>query len=332
PQFMDKYTKKWGGKVGQTRIPSRTSPDWHIVPHGATDFAVMDEVGNTIKIVRSRGEGENLIAKYKKPDTAPVHSIDITPAMREAILKEGQPMWGNRDALTKAVGGEEGEEEIPYLIYPYTSEGKNRKTRRIVILLRKAAEYHIAQGSLFPDITPHGHLPVPEPIYGKPNEDFLESYHHAYDDDIAQLADEQGLTSEDYLSEVNRHLKNMLAGTVIKKRARYADVPKLLNDDRFRTQFETNTSSGLLSPSTRAAWEEYAFGIPNHFDADNYDIDPETEEPIPMKPEDPIHRPIYGYIDEANARSPHYGASQYGDVDFVMKPHVRNRTTFTWRD
>ncbi len=56
PSFVNKYTKKWGGKVTQ---------------------------GNLGKIEDS----------YGYPVDSKVHSVDITPSMRQSVLKEGQPMF-----------------------------------------------------------------------------------------------------------------------------------------------------------------------------------------------------------------------------------------------
>lgn len=86
-------------------------------------------------------------------------------------------------------------------------------------------------------------------------------------------------------------------------------------DGRIKTQFETQTSKGLLAPGRRREVESTLFGMPH--DA-------------------PAHmRPVYGSIN-----SPYKVASGrqadstwlYGDTRLVMKPSVRRRTTVTGSD
>lgn len=65
PAFVNKYTKKWGGKVGQT----------YLAPTGAVKLLANDSAEKAAAI-----------------GAAPVHSLDITPAMRQAALA-GQPLF-----------------------------------------------------------------------------------------------------------------------------------------------------------------------------------------------------------------------------------------------
>lgn len=77
PYFMNKYGKKWGAKVGETQLPT-----------SGLDRPVDDGAGG---LVRGGKSG------YKKE---PVHSIDITPAMRDSVLYEGQPLFNlSKDEL-----------------------------------------------------------------------------------------------------------------------------------------------------------------------------------------------------------------------------------------
>jgi hypothetical protein len=80
PNFMNKYLKKWGGKVGTTSL-SQPGADvyqdagtlkWHV--------SGKDTPYNSQKEAEQHAPGQN------------VHSIDITPAMRKAFMKEGQPI------------------------------------------------------------------------------------------------------------------------------------------------------------------------------------------------------------------------------------------------
>lgn len=69
PAFLNKYTKKWGGRVGETNIG----------------------VGLSEKEMRRAGVPKPSDPNYYDKPTA-VHSLDITPAMRESVA-QGQPMF-----------------------------------------------------------------------------------------------------------------------------------------------------------------------------------------------------------------------------------------------
>jgi hypothetical protein len=100
----------------------------------------------------------------------------------------------------------------------------------------------------------------------------------------------------------------------------------IIGDKRFKTQWETRTSNGLYQPSTR---EKREYGL--------LAIDPKT--PKGKRPiygflankdsgTSPMTKPYNSDVFSANSR----GASQYGDVRFVLKPETRDRTTFTMLD
>lgn len=93
-------------------------------------------------------------------------------------------------------------------------------------------------------------------------------------------------------------------------RADVFTAEKIIEDGRFKSQHETNSSRGMLSPGTRRIAELDMFSYPNDLPAEE--------------------RPIYGYLDGLTQE---YGAvSSYGEVKFVMKPEVKERTTFTSTD
>jgi hypothetical protein len=71
PQFLNKYTKRWGGKVGTTEI--------EVPEHNPTDPDDPWGGGNT-----------NIVNPKSK---VTVHTLPITPELREAVQK-GQPMFG----------------------------------------------------------------------------------------------------------------------------------------------------------------------------------------------------------------------------------------------
>lgn len=67
PQFLNKYGKKWGARVGETNFPN--------LP---------------LKEASSLGEAAT-VAKY--PEQIRVHSLDITPEMKHSVMFQGQPLF-----------------------------------------------------------------------------------------------------------------------------------------------------------------------------------------------------------------------------------------------
>jgi hypothetical protein len=104
------------------------------------------------------------------------------------------------------------------------------------------------------------------------------------------------------------------------------DLWDVLKNGRFLSQFETGTSSGIYDPSHRAKRELAISGIPIN--------------------EDPEKRPIYGFLslpvddrpsgfiaNEAKAlQISSQNVDAYGLMRAVLKPSVKDRTTFTMRD
>jgi len=80
--------------------------------------------------------------------------------------------------------------------------------------------------------------------------------------------------------------------------------PQIVKDGRFKTQFETGTSEGTLSPSMRRRTERELFDYPDDLD--------------------PTLRPIYGHIADLSDR----GTQSYGSWGAVIDPSVKARSTF----
>ena len=87
----------------------------------------------------------------------------------------------------------------------------------------------------------------------------------------------------------------------------------IINNGRFKTQFETGTSNGIFDPSVRKGYESMMFGFPRE---------------LPHEV-----RPVYGYIAPlGEVPSPQQGPHQYGNIKVVLKDSVRQRTTVTVGD
>lgn len=88
------------------------------------------------------------------------------------------------------------------------------------------------------------------------------------------------------------------------------NLDRFLSDPRLKSQFETGRSGGALDHNLRADAEYAGLGAP-------LDLDPKR-------------RPIYGYMNLGeNAQK---RVSQYGDITFVLKDTVRERSTITVGD
>lgn len=97
---------------------------------------------------------------------------------------------------------------------------------------------------------------------------------------LQHLAAQHGMTVEQYIAAVDQHLQTLVSKTGIYKRVDIEDLPAILGDGRLKSQFETNTSGGLLDTSTRDSIERKVLG----FDGDVYPVE---------------QRPQYGYLSEA---------------------------------
>jgi hypothetical protein len=97
PNFMNKYLKKWGGNVGTSELPTANP--------GTLRFEIVDPNGQVQDAFRNRQAADEAVRGYQQSHRGPgkwtvhdtgktekVHSIDITPAMKKAVMKEGQPI------------------------------------------------------------------------------------------------------------------------------------------------------------------------------------------------------------------------------------------------
>ena len=85
PAFLNKYAKKWGARVGTTEI---------ILPRQGVSIYPEDITPASLKANLARTER--------------VPAIDITPAMRESVLREGQPLFMGAGGFPSRVDVAEG--------------------------------------------------------------------------------------------------------------------------------------------------------------------------------------------------------------------------------
>ena len=86
-----------------------------------------------------------------------------------------------------------------------------------------------------------------------------------------------------------------------------------VKDTHYRNQFETKKSSGSLSETSRTSWEDRMFDGLHHSAT-------------------PFERVKYGTINFTNDPKGVRACTSYGQSYFLLKPHVRNRCTFTDMD
>src|SRR5439155_5568844 len=93
PNFLNKYAKRWGAKVGETQLgsqgqyvvehnPKYTTEPWHVIQTKPTR-----QVLGTFKTQ----DYANSYLRDLQKNAPKVHSIDITPEMRRSVM-QGQPI------------------------------------------------------------------------------------------------------------------------------------------------------------------------------------------------------------------------------------------------
>lgn len=152
-------------------------------------------------------------------------------------------------------------------------------------------------------------LPAPGLPYRAP-QDTLANIVSLQDRALGRLAPLAGVTPEAFIADMERGFQRLVANHDMAIQFSSEHMDLFLSDPRFKTQFETNTSGGTNNQDLRANAEANGLGIPR-------DIDPKL-------------RPVYGYMNlSERARR---ATAQYGDLTFILRDEVRNRTTVTVED
>lgn len=101
PNFLNKYAKKWGAKVGETEVTSGANAR-------VTEKPSENQYNQRFEVTWKDKDGEEHVESFRFQRDAEnyaehrnagekVHSIDITPAMKKSVLKEGQPIARKED-------------------------------------------------------------------------------------------------------------------------------------------------------------------------------------------------------------------------------------------
>lgn len=156
PAFLNKYTKKWGGRVESTEIQTPLPDN---ISHRETNFGhdVVDRDGEYLLEGASDAEYARFIEKRGlKEVMLTVPSLDITPAMRESVLEVGQPQYSARRKQTESpefkkwfgdskVVDEKGE---PLVVYHGTGESFSNFDESTINKNEKRGDY-IGKGFFF---------------------------------------------------------------------------------------------------------------------------------------------------------------------------------------
>ena len=120
----------------------------------------------------------------------------------------------------------------------------------------------------------------------------------------------RGISVTDYVKKMNKNIQKIADKSDVYIRITPGNFRSVLYDGRFKTQFETQQSGGLLANHQRAQFEKKFMGY-----------GPKTSD---------LKRPIYGYLSD-DVKGPR-AIGQYGNVSIKLKDSVRKRTTFTIGD
>lgn len=124
---------------------------------------------------------------------------------------------------------------------------------------------------------------------------------------VNTLSSAAGVSPVEYEKVVISAVENAVVDINPSIRSDANSAISIIKDGRFKSQFESGKSGGGFSPKIRRDAEEWGLGVPRDIKAEQH--------------------PIYGYF-----KTPEHGATAYGNVEFVLKNEVRQRTTITVGD
>jgi hypothetical protein len=124
---------------------------------------------------------------------------------------------------------------------------------------------------------------------------------------IQRFAKDVSITEEQAREVIYGKLKSDLENPVAIGRG-FVSSLNILDEGRFKTQFETGTSGGVYDRKFRSEAEKNGLGVPPSMRGET-------------------GRPVYGLLD-----APDSNTFMYGDVLWVLKDNVKNRATFTLGD
>jgi hypothetical protein len=129
--------------------------------------------------------------------------------------------------------------------------------------------------------------------------------------------DSNNIDKDDYVSTMTEKLKTYTANASMTIRCSVGSLMKIVNDNKFKTQFETGTTGGGLDIAGRSNIELMGQNV-------KYSIDNSK-------------RPVYGCLKQRNSDGSvnideYDNDSQYGDCVCVLKDNLRDKTTVCFGD
>lgn len=212
-----------------------------------------------------------------------------------------------------------------------------------LIILKRMAEEGIESKSVVPWLGEHyhphtGEHHVPVELVGKaaasiPKVDqiardrstsksldaFMQSMRDSRDDfdsNLEAAALKHSSTKEKLLEDLETTMKEALGKSEIRIRLTTGVLGKILDDGRFKTQYETGKSGGGFVPDKRLDFEERHFNIPKPTREDLGQDTPYSG------------RPVYGFVKARDDRESSQ-EEQYGTVEVVLKDQLKARSTVT---
>ncbi len=134
-------------------------------------------------------------------------------------------------------------------------------------------------------------------------------------EEFEEYARTRGYTLDEYVNEADRHLTGLLDHMSFFLQVGGDELLSALTEGRFKNQFATGTSRGILSAEVRRQTERALWGIPDQAGWEE--------------------RPIYGFLhshpDAMHPDAPQ-ALRQYGGVTVKLSDAMRPRSTFTGGD
>lgn len=143
-----------------------------------------------------------------------------------------------------------------------------------------------------------------------PHEGWRQAVRAYHNEQFRDRARDHGVPFDIYINDAVHRVRNWAATARVRIRMDYGILESFLQEGRYKNQFDTGTSNGVVAPGPRMLIEHTALGIPPSARA--------------------RHRPVYGYCTGSRELSPQ--VLQYGDVVLELRPEINHRTTFTFGD
>ena len=153
----------------------------------------------------------------------------------------------------------------------------------------------------------------------QPKKEYAQDVNEAFNEMLQDYKQETGETiTENDLKLIEDKMREMTSSDEVHVGIRFQPqyLDAILNDGRFKSQFETGTSEGYLDTDVRSEFENLSMGY--------YSF---------TSPED---RPIYGMLFEgktaADIKPSQFGGDFYGGAVAIFKPSVKAHATVTFED